>query len=219
MKKIICYLLFITLFYNYYLPIKNINVVDLLFFNKSYYEQIGLNYHDIVLIIAYLFFQILILYYFLYDIKEISSYYNMQRYRQTKKSFFINIIGINLIKGIKLFVVLMAFITIYQATTKSSISLVTYFIYLIKIIIIYISLGIIEIFKVLKDKENISLVINYLIIIFLVFTDLTINTKFLTFSGTPLVETKYLLTLISIILIFWLLFSFIKRIEVLKWLK
>ena len=140
----------------------------------------------------------------------------MQRYRQTKKSFFINIIGINLIKGIKLFVVLMAFITIYQATTKSSISLVTYFIYLIKIIIIYISLGIIETFKVLKDKENTSLVINYLIIIFLVFTDLTINTKFLTFSGTPLVETKYLLTLISIILIFWLLFIFIKRIEVLK---
>lgn len=219
MKKIICYLLLITLFYNYYLPIKNINVVDILFFNKSYYEQISLNYHDIALIIAYLFFQILILYYFLYDIKEISSYYNMQRYRQTKKSFFINIIGINLIKGIKLFVVLMAFITIYQATTKSSISLVTYFIYLIKIIIIYISLGIIETFKVLKDKENTSLVINYLIIIFLVFTDLTINTKFLTFSGTPLVETKYLLTLISIILIFWLLFIFIKRIEVLKWLK
>mgnify|MGYP004631199185 FL=1 len=216
MKKIICYLLLITLFYNYYLPIKNINVVDILFFNKSYYEQISLNYHDIALIIAYLFFQILILYYFLYDIKEISSYYNMQRYRQTKKSFFINIIGINLIKGIKLFVVLMAFITIYQATTKSSISLVTYFIYLIKIIIIYISLGIIETFKVLKDKENTSLVINYLIIIFLVFTDLTINTKFLTFSGTPLVETKYLLTLISIILIFWLLFIFIKRIEVLK---
>lgn len=216
MKKIICYLLLITLFYNYYLPIKNINVVDILFFNKSYYEQISLNYHDIALIIAYLFFQILILYYFLYDIKEVSSYYNMQRYRQTKKSFFINIIGINLMKGIKLFGVLIVFVTIYQLTTKSSVSLVIYFIYLIKIIIIYISLGIIETFKVLKDKENTSLVINYLIIIFLIFTDLTINTKFLTFSGTPLVETKYLLTLISIILIFWLLFSFIKRIEVLK---
>lgn len=216
MKKIICYLLLITLFYNYYLPIKNINVVDILFFNKSYYKQISLNYHDIALIIAYLFFQILILYYFLYDIKEVSSYYNMQRYRQTKKSFFLNIIEINLMKGIKLFGVLMVFVTIYQLTTKSSVSLVIYFIYLIKIIIIYISLGIIETFKVLKDKENTSLVINYLIIIFLVFTDLTINTKFLTFSGTPLVETKYLLTLISIILIFWLLFSFIKRIEVLK---
>ena len=216
MKKIICYLLLITLFYNYYLPIKNINVVDILFFNKSYYEQISLNYHDIALIIAYLFFQILILYYFLYDIKEVSSYYNMQRYRQTKKSFFINIIGINLMKGIKLFGVLIVFVTIYQLTTKSSVSLVIYFIYLIKIIIIYISLGIIETFKVLKDKENTSLVINYLIIIFLVFTDLTINTKFLTFSGTPLVEIKYLLTLISIILIFWLLFIFIKRIEVLK---
>lgn len=216
MKKIICYLLLITLFYNYYLPIKNINVVDILFFNKSYYKQISLNYHDIALIIAYLFFQILILYYFLYDIKEVSSYYNMQRYRQTKKSFFINIIGINLIKGIKLFGVLIVFATIYQLTTKSSVSLVIYFIYLIKIIIIYISLGIIETFKVLKDKENTSLVINYLIIIFLIFTDLTINTKFLTFSGTPLVETKYLLTLISIILVFWLLFSFIKRIEVLK---
>ena len=216
MKKIICYLLLITLFYNYYLPIKNINVVDILFFNKSYYEQISLNYHDIALIIAYLFFQILILYYFLYDIKEVSSYYNMQRYRQTKKSFFINIIGINLIKGIKLFGVLIVFVTIYQLTTKSSVSLVIYFIYLIKIIIIYISLGIIETFKVLKDKENNSLVTNYLIIILLIFTDLTINTKFLTFSGTPLVETKYLLTLISIILIFWLLFIFIKRIEVLK---
>lgn len=119
-------------------------------------------------------------------------------------------------KGIKLFGVLIVFVTIYQLTTKSSVSLVIYFIYLIKIIIIYISLGIIETFKVLKDKENTSLVINYLIIIFLIFTDLTINTKFLTFSGTPLVETKYLLTLISIILIFWLLFSFIKRIEVLK---
>ena len=219
MKKIICYLLLITLFYNYYLPIKNINVVDLLFFNKSYYKQISLNYHDIALIIAYLFFQILILYYFLYDIKEVSSYYNMQKYRQTKKSFFINIIEINLMKGIKLFGVLIVFVTIYQLTTKSSISLVTYFIYLIKIIIIYISLGIIETFKVLKDKENTSLVINYLIIIFLIFTDLTINTKFLTFSGTPLVEIKYLVTLISIILIFWLLFIFIKRIEVLKWLK
>ena len=140
----------------------------------------------------------------------------MQRYRQTKKSFFLNIIEINLMKGIKLFGVLMVFVTIYQLTTKSSVSLVIYFIYLIKIIIIYISLGIIETFKVLKDKENTSLVINYLIIIFLIFTDLTINTKFLTFSGIPLVEIKYLLTLISIILVFWLLFSFIKRIEVLK---
>ena len=201
MISLIIYLFCIPFFYNNYLVEKKLHIINILLYDIPYYKKLNINYYDFILVICYVLMQTIIFMYFTKDIKQVSSYYSMQRHRQSKLFFLKSILVYNIKKSLKFIMVFMIYITIYIISTESFVNIFNILLCILKISTLYICVGIFETYGFLNDEENKRLVFNYLLIIILILSDLIIHTNFFFYSNEILIEIKYILIIIIVFLI------------------
>ena len=69
-------------------------------YDTNYLLTVSINMYDVILMIGFILFHLTILYYYLKDIFDSSSFMNLIRYRKTKLDFLISIITTNIKKSI-----------------------------------------------------------------------------------------------------------------------
>lgn len=201
MISLIIYLFCIPFFYNNYLVEKKLHIINILLYDMRYYKELNINYYDFILVICCVLMQTIIFMYFTKDIKQVSSYYSLQRHRQSKLSFLKTILVYNIKKSLKFIMVFMIYITIYIISTESIVNIFNILLCILKISTFYICIGIFETYGFLNNEENKRLVFNYLLIIILILSDLIIHTNFFFYSNEILIEIKYILIIIIVFFI------------------